>query len=105
MATQRKVKATSLDEIRELIEQHRSELKRQFHVEQIGVFGSYARGDQKKRSDVDFLVTFDKPVSYFTLGGLYTYLKEIVGTDVDVVPREDLRPEFREHVLNEVVYL
>ena len=105
MATQRKIKATSLEEIRELIGQHRLELTRQFHVEKIGVFGSYARGDQKKRSDVDFLVTFDKPVSYFTLGGLYAYLKEIVGTDVDVVPGEDLRPEFREHVLNEVVYL
>ena len=105
MAIQRKVKVTSLEEIKGLIERHRPELKRQFHVEKVGVFGSYARGDQKKRSDVDFLVTFDKPVSYFTLGGLYAYLKEIVGTDVDVVPREDLRPEFREHVLNEVVYL
>ena len=105
MAIQRKVKVTSLEEIKGLIERHRPELKRQFHVEKVGVFGSYARGDQKKRSDVDFLVTFDKPVSYFTLGGLYAYLKEIVGTDVDVVPGEDLRPEFREHVLNEVVYL
>ena len=105
MTTQRKIKVTSLDEIKGLIQQHRSALNRQFHVEKIGVFGSYARGAQKKRSDVDFLVTFDKPVSYFTLGGLYAYLKEIVGTDVDVVPGEDLRPEFREHVLNEVVYL
>ena len=105
MATQRKIKVTSLEEIKVLIDQHRPELKRQFHVEKIGVFGSYARGDQKKRSDVDFLVSFDAPVSYFTIGGLYAYLKDIMGTDVDVVPREDLRPEFLENVLKDVVYL
>jgi uncharacterized protein len=105
MATQRKIKVTSLDEIKELIQQHKPELRRQFHVEKIGIFGSYARGKQRKTSDIDFLVTFDMPVSYFTLGGLYAYLKDIVGADVDVVPVEDLRSEFRENVLKEVVYL
>jgi len=44
MATQKKTKVTSLEEIREIIDQHRPELKRQFHVDKIGVFGSYARG-------------------------------------------------------------
>ena len=105
MATQRKVKVTSLDEIKDVIEKHRPELKRQFHVDKIGVFGSYARGDQKKRSDVDFLVSFDKSISLFTLGGLYEYLKEIIGTDVDVVPGEDLRPEFSDSVMKDIVYI
>jgi len=105
MATQRKIKVTSLEEIKELIRQHKPELNRQFHVDKIGVFGSYARGKQKKRSDVDFLVTFDADISLFTLGGLYEYLKEIMGANVDVVPREDLRPELRESVMKEVVYL
>jgi len=105
MAIQRKVKITSLEDIKGLIEQHRPELKRQFHVDRIGVFGSYARGDQRKRSDIDFLVSFDKSVSYFTIGGLYAFLKDITGTDVDIVPREDIRPEFLENVLQDVVYL
>jgi hypothetical protein len=105
MATQRKVKVTSIEEIKEIIEQNRSELKREFHVEKIGVFGSYARGDQKKRSDIDFLVTFDESISIFTLGGLYEYLKEIMGTNIDVVPIEDLRPEFSDGVMKDVVYI
>ena len=105
MATQREVKVMSLDEIKEVIEQHRPELKREFHVDKIGVFGSYARGDQKKRSDIDFLVSFDKPVSLFTLGGLYEYLKEIMGTNIDVVPIEDLRPEFSDGVMKDVIYI
>ena len=105
MATQRKTKVTSLEEIKEIIEQHRPELESQFHVEKIGVFGSYARGDQKKISDVDFLVSFDESISLFTLGGLYEYLKEIMGTNIDVVPIEDLRPEFSDGVMKDVVYI
>ena len=105
MATQRKVKVTSLEEIRELIEQHRLKLKRQFHVEKIGVFGSYARGDQKKRSDVDFLVAFDKAINYLELAGLKIYIEELTGLKSDVAPSHNLRPEFRENVYNEVIYI
>jgi len=105
MPTQRKLKVTSLEEIKEVIHQHRQELRREFHVDRIGVFGSYARGTQKKRSDVDFLVTFDKSISLYTLGGLYEYLKEITGANLDVVPLEDLRPEFSDGVMKDVVYI
>ena len=105
MSTQRKTRVTSLEEIREIIDQHRPELKRQFHVDKIGVFGSYARGDQKKRSDVDFLVSFDKTISYFELAGLKIYIEEITGRKSDVVPFHNLRPEFRENVYKEVIYI
>ena len=105
MATQRKVKVTSLDEIKDVIDKHRSELRRQFHVDKIGVFGSYARGDQKKRSDIDFLVTFEKTISLFDHVDLTIYLKELMGCKVDVIPHDNLRPELREYVLKDLIYL
>ena len=105
MATQRKTKVTSLEEIKEIIEQHRSELKRQFHVDKIGVFGSYARGTPKKRSDVDFLVTFDKDISLMELGGLYSFLQEIIGGHIDVVHKDNIRPEFRKNIIKDVLYI
>jgi hypothetical protein len=105
MAIQRKVKVTSLEEIKGLIEQHKPELKRQFHVDRIGVFGSYARGDQKKRSDVDFLVSFNKTINYIELAGLKIYVEEITGLKADVVPIHNLRAEFRESVYKEVIYI
>ena len=105
MPTQRKIKVSSFEEIRELINQHRPELKKQFYVDKIGVFGSYARGKQKKRSDVDFLVTFNKTISYFDLAGLKIYIEEITGLKSDVVPFHNLRPEFRENVYKEVIYI
>ena len=105
MATQRQIKITSLEEIKEVIQKHRPKLNRQFHVDKIGVFGSYARGTQKKRSDVDFLVSFDEAISLFTLSGLYIYLQEQLGRKVDVVPFNSLRPELRKYVLKDLIYL
>jgi len=105
MATQKKTKVTSLEENREIIDQHRPELKRQFHVDKIGVFGSYARGDQKKRSDVDFLVTFDTDISLFDHVDLNLYLKELMGRKVDVIPHDNLRPELRKYILKDVIHL
>jgi len=95
----------TLEEIKRILSQHREELRRQYKVTDIGIFGSVVRGEQKKRSDVDVLVEFAGPVSLLGLAGLANYLEGVIGTKVDVVPREDIRPELKETVLKEVVYL
>ena len=51
----------SLDEIKLQLETLKPVLKAKYQVETIGVFGSYCRGDQKKKSDIDLLVTFAEP--------------------------------------------
>lgn len=103
MAIQRKTRVSSLEEIKEIILEKKPELKRRFHVEKIGVFGSYARGDQKKRSDIDFLVTFDKDISLFERADLYIYLQELMGRKVDVIPGRNLRHELRDYVSRDLI--
>jgi predicted nucleotidyltransferase len=72
-------------------------------MSRIGIFGSYARGEQTEDSDVDLLVEFSAPVGWeFT--DLKRRLEEILGVRVDLVTVPALRPEFRDDVLNEVVY-
>jgi len=44
--------------IKRALLQHKAELRRKFKVKNIGVFGSYVRGEQKQGSDVDILVEF-----------------------------------------------
>jgi len=51
------------------------------------------------------LVSFDKTISYFELAGLKIYIEEITGRKSDVVPFHNLRPEFRENVYKEVIYI
>lgn len=80
------------------------ELQARFKVKEIGLFGSYVRGEQKESSDVDLLVTFDKDASLFNHMRLELYLEEKLRQKVDVVSRNALRKEIREEVLNQVVF-
>lgn len=78
-------------------------IRKEYHAEIIGIFGSYARGEQKKSSDVDLLVRFLDGATLFDFVGLSDFLEEQLKTTVDVVPERALREELREGILREVV--
>lgn len=95
----------SLDEIRETLTKHEQELMQKYKMRVIGIFGSYVRGEQKKRSDIDILAEFEEPVSLLDLVGAELYLRKILKTKVDLIPKEDIRPELKDIILKETVYL
>lgn len=94
-----------IEYIKEVLAKHREELHKLHKVTKIGIFGSYVRGDQKHHSDIDILVELDEPVSLLKLVGLENFLTDILGMKADVVPKKDIRPELKEIILNEVIYL
>jgi predicted nucleotidyltransferase len=98
-------KAKTLNEIKEIVAQHKEELKQDYFIGEIGVFGSYSRGQQRKSSDIDILVEFEKPVGLFKFLKLETYLSNLLGTKVDLVTKPALKPRIGERILQEVVYL
>ena len=71
----------------------------------VRVFGSVARGDADRQSDVDFLVEMASGRSLMDLGGLLTDLEELLGRRVDVVTEAGLRGRIRERVLQEALPL
>ncbi len=79
------------------------ELQRRYKVREIGIFGSWVRGEQHEKSDIDVLVDFEEGADLFDWIGLALYLEETLGCPVDVVPRKALRPELRRAVLEQVV--
>lgn len=83
----------------------KSELETEYPIRDLGVFGSYARDEQGPESDLDLLVTFDRPVSLFELVRLEDELSRRLGRDVDLVTRESLKPRIRSHVDEDVVYV
>ncbi len=95
----------NLDMIKKKLQEHKSELKRLFKVKEIGIFGSYVRGDQKEASDVDILVEFEETPTLLEFIELENYLTEILGVKVDLVMKRALKPRIRENVLKEVVYV
>jgi uncharacterized protein len=95
----------TLGEIKRIISEHRQELKERYMITEIGIFGSYVRGEQHKKSDVDMLVAFEGPISLLELIGAENYISDLIHEKVDLVPKKDVRPELREVILNEVVYV
>jgi hypothetical protein len=83
---------------------HRDQLRRQFGVALLAIFGSTARDEATTESDVDLLVEFDRPTGLFDLIRLQFHLEELLGTTVDVGTIDGLKPRIRECVLAESIY-
>ena len=80
-------------------------MRQKYRVKEIGVFGSYVRGEQKRKSDVDVLVEFEESSNLTLLEfvRLENYLGEVLGIKVDLVEKHTLKPRIGKHVLEEVV--
>jgi predicted nucleotidyltransferase len=95
----------SLKEIKTFLKKQEPVIRLRYNVKKIGIFGSYARGEEKKTSDIDILVEFEKPISLLKLVNLENFLSESMGIKADVVPREDIRQEMKENILRDVVFI
>src|SRR3990172_6663730 len=84
----------SLDQILDTLRPRLSELRKEYGVKNLGVFGSYVRGQQRKRSDVDLLVEFEDgtQMTFFRFVRLEAQLAKILGLEVDLVMRGALKP-------------
>ena len=71
------------------------------HITKAGIFGSYARGDVKKRSDVDILIEFND--SLLTLVRIERELKESLGKKVDLLTYKGIHPLLKERILKEEI--
>lgn len=83
-------------------------LRAEFGVHSLGVFGSAARGDGRSESDVDVLVRFEPEVriTLFTLARLQQALEDALGTRVDLIEDHPyLRPVFRRTIERDLRYV
>jgi len=76
---------------------------RKFNVKKIGVFGSYIKNKQHKKSDIDILVTFDKE-TFDNYMNLLFLLEKIFRRKIDLVIEKDLHPELN-YVKKEAKYV
>ena len=100
-----KNKFKSLNEIKKILKNEKDFLRKNFNVKEMGIFGSYVRGEEKKKSDVDILVEFSKPVGIFQFMDLEEYLMQVIGTRVDLVSKKALKPRIGKNILEEVIYI
>lgn len=73
------------------------------NVVRAGIFGSYARGEAKKNSDIDILVKFKTPKSLMAVVGLELELKKRLKKKVDLISYNEISPYLKERILNEEI--
>ena len=93
----------SLEDVREQLQVLKPTLRKRFKVETIEIFGSYARGEQTEKSDVDLLVTYLEGADLLLVAGLRRYLRRKLCVKVDVISKNFLNPMIRDQVLDEAI--
>lgn len=95
----------TINDIRTIVQQHRDVLADKYGVSVVGLFGSYARQEQRPDSDIDLLTDILRPISLFELVGAELYLGEALETKVELIPRRDIRDELKSTILETTVAL
>ncbi|AAB99216.1 conserved hypothetical protein [Methanocaldococcus jannaschii DSM 2661] len=80
----------TLSEIKEILRKHKKELKENYKVKSIAIFGSYARGEQKETSDIDIMVEFYETPDYLKFFELEDYLENILNIKVDLITKNSI---------------
>ena len=89
----------------EILKKHESTIKEKFHVRKVGVFGSFARGEEKEGSDIDVLIELeDRYETFDNFMDLKFFLEDLFKRKVDLVTVEALRPQLKDNIMREVVY-
>ena len=95
-----------IEKIERKLEEKKEYIKRVFHIREIGIFGSFIRGEQSASSDIDILVEFEKGhKDFFNYMRLKFYLEELLGRNVDLVIKNAVKSRLRERIFSEVEYV
>lgn len=92
--------------ILEFLSQHKDEFLKKYGVTKIGLFGSYARGDFTKDSDIDIAIEMlNEKKGLSTFFALKRELEEVFNLKVDLGIESSLKPIAKERILQEIVYV
>lgn len=92
-------------EIISIIRTSKPEIEARYGVMRVGLFGSYVREQQRKKSDIDILVSFDRDIDLFEFIDLREFLELRLHHKVDLVMEKALKPAIGKRILSEVEYV
>lgn len=92
-------------EIIDTIRKSKPDLETQYGVQRVGLFGSYVKGQERKKSDIDILVAFSRDIDLFDFLDLREFLEDRLNSKVDLVMESALKPAIGKRILSEVEYV
>lgn len=96
-----------LEEIQKILRKHLPEMQQKYQVRQLGIFGSFVRGEQTDTSDIDLLAEFAPNTRFglLTFCQLENDLSELLQHKVELVMKDGLKPHIGKRISQEVIYL
>jgi len=81
--------------------------REKFHITKIGIFGSYARGEQNENSDIDLIVEFENNTEnlYDLKLKLKDFFRDELGLEIDICREKYIKPRIKESIIKEVIYV
>ncbi len=99
------MKKTSVDEIISFLRLNRGLLNKGFGVIRIGIFGSFAKGEQTVKSDIDMVVEMDKDKkNIHNFLKLKRFLEKEMERKIDLGFEHSLKPAIKEKVIKQIIY-
>jgi len=88
----------TIKEIKEILERNREKLEKEYNIKSIKIFGSYAEGKQKEKSDVDLIVDFKKTPTFIELIKIEEEISKLLDTKVDLLTEEGISPYIKPYI-------
>lgn len=94
----------STSAILQILKEHKPALVKRYPISELGLFGSYARGDFNDKSDIDILVDFNSSVGIRFID-LAHELEDLFQTKVDLVSRKGIKPKYLPFVEKNLIHV
>ena len=83
----------------------KDDLQKKYGIEEMALFGSYARGEANEDSDVDIAIMSTKNKNYFTLISAMHYIEEKLQKSVDIGYMDSIRPFVKKRIKDDLIYV
>jgi uncharacterized protein len=93
------------DKIISILKEHKPALLKKYPISEIGLFGSFARGDQHGESDIDILVDFKDQIDGFDYIRLAHEFEDIFHHKIDLVSRRGIKPQYLPFVERNLIHV
>ena len=93
------------DDVLNLLRTRKATLSERFGVAELAIFGSFARDEAGEDSDLDVLARFEGDVTSKGYFGAQFYIEDLLGREVDLVTRKELRAEIRPYVERDIIHV
>jgi uncharacterized protein len=94
----------NFSQIQNALSSHKSELFQKYHIKNMAIFGTYARNEQKRNSDLDILVEFYSPIGVEFID-LANYLEHLLKIRVDLVSKKGIKPKYFREIKDDLKYV